>query len=102
MRNYTVTLTTGSEQSDRTPKPVWFQIRGNDTTKWTEWFVKSDGFNIKDTTFKFWRVVTDVGDAEKLRILMRINNNLGIAAAGVDLDVLTFPYVIDIVYWEGM
>ena len=99
-RNYTVTLTIGPDTGDRTPKLIWFQIEGT-STNWTKWFSQS-GNSVWATNLTFWRILTDVGDSTKVRVLMQINNDVGVTGVGVDDNYLGFGEVIQLVYQDGM
>ena len=99
-RNYTITLAIGPSQSDRTANLIWFQIEGT-STNWTEWFSQS-GDNDRGINKTFWRNLTDVGNSTKVRVLMQINNNVGVTGVGVDDNYLGFGQVISIVYQDGM
>ena len=92
-------MNVGPESSDKTPKRVWFQIKG--PTEWTEWFSKQ-AFQPADATYTFSRILTDVGDGEKLRVLMQINNDLGVDGVGVDALYFDFSRVYHLVYADGM
>ena len=99
-RNYSVTLTIGPEISHRTRNTIWFQIEGT-STNWTEWFSQA-GENDLATNKTFWRVLTDVGDSTKVRVLMQINNDVGVTGVGVDDNYLAFGRLIEIAYYDGM